>query len=126
MSEATAEFKESNVPRLGRPLDLASVLHHSFEIALNIAMEMPIRRIEGHLDFRDDARRFIDLGEHHQAISSGTLNPAHVMIGCAQPSPSLLDDCEPPLIHFSTMCHTAVPRHRDVPKSTKLDRMWVS
>ena len=52
-------------------------------------MQMPVRRIEGDLDVWNDASRLVDLGEHHQAIGAGALDPAHMMIGRAQPRLSL-------------------------------------
>ena len=95
MGEATAEFKESDVTRLRRPRDLARVARHSFEIVLVIAMEMPVGRVERDFEVRDDASHLVNLGEHHQAVGTGTFDAAHMMIGCAQPPPGLLDDCKP-------------------------------
>ena len=71
------------------------------------AMEMPVGRIERDFDMWDDAGRFINLGEHHQAIGPGTFDPTHVVIGCPQPSSSLGNDCKPARIHLGAG-HTAV------------------
>src|SRR6516225_5078422 len=83
MGKATAEFEERDVAGTRRPLDLARVSHHTHEIPLGIAMEVPVGRIERDFDMWNDAGRLVNLGEHHQATGAGTFEPAHVVIGCA-------------------------------------------
>jgi hypothetical protein len=101
---AAAEAKNHDIAWLWRTRDFDRVPHVAVEVPFRAAVKVPIRWIEGDLDVRNDARRFVDLGEHHQAIGAGTL-PANVMIGTAQPPSGLLDDHKSPRIGLG---HTAV------------------
>ena len=105
MGVAAAEAKNYDIAWLWRPRDFDRVLHDAVEVPFRAAVKVPICWIEGDLDVRNDASRFLDLGEHHQAIGAGTLDPAHVMIGTAQPPSGLLDDHKSPQIGLG---HTAV------------------
>lgn len=79
MGVAAAEAKNHDVAWLWRPRDFDRVPHDPVEVPFRAAVKVPIRWIEGDLDVRNDANRFVDLGEHQQAIGAGTLDPAHVI-----------------------------------------------
>ena len=105
MGVAAAEAKNHDIAWLWRTRDFDRVPHVAVEVPFRAAVigSNPLNR--GDLDVRNDASRFVDLGEHHQAIGAGTLDPAHVMIGTAQPPSGLLDDHKSPRIGPG---HTAV------------------
>jgi hypothetical protein len=61
-------------------------MHKPIEVSLGVAMQMPIRRIERDVNVRDHPRISVDFGKQHQAIGAAALDPAHMMIGCAEPA----------------------------------------
>ena len=77
------------------------VAHQSLDIALGIAMQVPVGRIKWHIDMPDHARCLIDLGKQHQTIGATAFDPAHVVIRCPQPGFSLGD-------YPLALVHTAV------------------
>src|ERR1700730_12555463 len=101
MREATTKLEYSHIAALRWSANLASVAHQSPEIALGIAMQVPVVRIKWHIDMPDHTCCLINLGEQHQTIGATTFDPAHVVIRCPQPGFSLGD-------YPLALAHTAV------------------
>src|ERR1700740_1463096 len=73
MSKAPPKFENSNIARLRRRIiaaqgKLPSEACDALQIALCVAVQIPIRRIKRHLYMRNDASLLIDLGEQGQAV----------------------------------------------------------
>ena len=91
VSETAAELENCHVTPARRPVNLSRVGHKALEISLGVAVQVPIGRIERHIDMRDHARCLIHLGEQHQAIGTPSFDPTHMVIRCPQPSFGLGD-----------------------------------
>src|SRR5882724_9638518 len=83
MSKAPPKFENSNIARLRRQIiaaarlrrqiiaakgKLASEARNALQIALCVAVQIPIGRIKRHLYMPNDTSLFIDLGEQSQAV----------------------------------------------------------
>ena len=101
MREATTKLEDCHITVLRWSANLAGVTHQTLEIALRVAMQVPVGRIKWHIDTPDHARCLIDLSEQHQTIGATAFDPAHVVIRGLQPGFSLGD--YPP-----ALAHTAV------------------
>jgi len=99
--KATTKLEDSDIAALRWSANPAGVAHQSPEIALRVAMQVPVGRIKWHIDMRDHARCLIDFSEQRQAIDATAFDPAHVVIRCPQPGFSLGD-------YPLALVHTAV------------------
>jgi hypothetical protein len=63
MRETTAEFEDGYIASVRGRVNLSSIAHNSVNIALSIAVQVPIGRIEWHLDTWNQAYGLIDLGK---------------------------------------------------------------
>jgi hypothetical protein len=99
--EATTKLEDRHITALRWSANLAGVTHQSLEIALRVAMQVPVGRIKWHIDMWDYARCLIDLSEQHQAIGTTAFDPTHVVIRRPQPGLGLGD-------YPLALAHTAV------------------
>jgi len=103
MSKAPPKFENSNIARLRRRIiaakgKLASEARNALQIALCVAVQIPIGRIKRYLYVPNDTSLFVDLGEQGQAVCTGAFDARHVMIRCAEPFSRFLDNRKPPSI----------------------------
>src|ERR1700736_4204924 len=97
MSKASPKLENSNIARLRRRIiaamgKLASETCNALQIALCVAVQIPIGRIERHLYMRNHTSLLIDLGEQGQAVCTGAFDAPHVVIRCAEPFSRFLDN----------------------------------
>src|SRR5262245_52340348 len=92
MREAAAEFEQSDIAGLRRTSDLRGIAHQAIEVPLGVTVQMPVPRVEWHLDSGDHASRLEYFGEQHQAIGASAFDAPHMVIRCTQPSLGLGDD----------------------------------
>jgi len=65
VGKATTKLEDSHIAALRWSANPASVAHQSPEIALGVAMKVPVGRIKWHIDMRDHTCCLINLGEQH-------------------------------------------------------------
>ena len=85
MREAATKFEQCGVAGRGGS-NLARVSQETVHIAFVRAMQVPVGRIVRNINGRYHARRMVYRGEQCQAVAAHTLEPRHVMIGCAKPA----------------------------------------
>ena len=86
----------------------------AFEIALGVAVQMPIRHIERRIDMRDDSGALVNLGQQHQAIDTGAFDASGMVKRRPDPRFGFPDDGFAPAIElgglFSHVIHNETAR----------------
>src|SRR5262249_62154013 len=97
------------------------------EIALGVAMQVPIGWIKRYFDMWDSAGLFVDLGEQCQTIGANAFDPSHMMIGRAQPPHGFFNDRKSPRIVWwlGFRNGSGAPRIRHRCPAAKTDRISV-
>ena len=115
MRKGAAEAEQGDVAGpwsgpLRRAGDLGRVTGQAFEIALGVAVQMPVRHIEGRVDALDDPGALVDFGEQHQAIDAGALDPRGMVKRRADPALRFTNHGSPLLFKLGHLIHNETAR----------------